>query len=256
MKILQPYVEILDEFSHEDILKKIESAGRVCYKSETLGFDKEKAERFISARIKQGHESIIEHVTITVRIICDRGVSHELVRHRIASYSQESTRYCNYEGDIIVIDPCDAFGWFRDGKEFDIWKKAMKMAENNYNMMLAAGCKPEEARSVLPNSLKTEVVCTMNLREWRHFLKLRCDKAAHPQMREIAKMILAIFYTRMPVFFYDIANDVYKKWAQKVNYEIIKRMQDEGLANFQIAEKLGVSEVIISRTIRKGEGSK
>lgn len=208
MIVIKPSVELLDNLDYDTALQKIENAGRVCYKSEKEEFNRRRAERFIKARIKQGHESIIEHVFLSMKIICDRGVSHELVRHRLASYSQESTRYCNYYDDVTFIDPSNAFRWDYDGQKYDIWKKAMKMAENNYNIMLAAGCKPEEARSVLPNSLKTEIICTMNFREWRHFLKLRFNKAAHPQMREIASMIFYKLYHTYPIFFLDFAEEI------------------------------------------------
>jgi thymidylate synthase (FAD) len=152
------------------------------------------------------------HVDRTVKFICDRGVSHEIVRHRIASYSQESTRYCNYTdgkfgGQITFIDPCTGFGWdLETEKGESLWKywcKAMDAAEWSYRKMLKHGATPQEARSVLPNSLKTELVITMNLREWRHFIRLRGSKAAHPQMQEVAHMIAAEFAKRYPVFFED-----------------------------------------------------
>jgi len=157
-----------------------------------------------------GHESVIEHEKITVRIICDRGVTHEIVRHRIASYSQESTRYCNYSNnkfgnEITVIEP--SF-WDKNSKKdkikYNTWKKALIKAEEAYLKLIELGATPQEARSVLPNSLKTEIVVTMNIREWRHFFKLRTSKAAHPQMQEIARPILDEFKKLIPVLFDDI----------------------------------------------------
>ena len=188
-----------------DILCKIEKIGRVCYKSENNISD-ESAKKFIGNIIASGHESVIEHASITVKFICDRGVSHEIVRHRIASYSQESTRYCNYSKDkfgneLTLIKPCF---WDEGSKEYQLWLDSMAILEKNYMELLACGAKPQEARSILPNSLKTEIVVTMNLREWRHFFKLRTSERAHPQMREVALMVLKEFKSRIPVIFDDI----------------------------------------------------
>ena len=213
MRIIKPSVEFIDCPSYEEILKKIERIGRVCYKSEDK-ITEDSAERFVRGIIKSGHESVIEHVSLSVKVICDRGVTHEIVRHRIASYSQESTRYCNYGsekfgGSITVIDPVAAFQWnlaeTGDLHKYALWCAAMEDADRHYRAMLDAGCTAQEARSVLPNSLKTEIVMTMNLREWRHFIRLRGSKAAHPQIREIADMILAVFKEKYPVFVEDIS---------------------------------------------------
>ena len=205
MRVIEAAVKIIDEIDGYTMLKKIERAGRVCYKSEDRISD-DSAQKFVRGIIAGGHESVIEHEKISVRIICDRGVTHELVRHRLASYSQESTRYCNYTKDkfgneITFIKPC----FFDEGSpRYEIWRKAMENAEKSYFELIAAGGKPEEARSILPNSVKTEIVVTMNLREWRHFFKLRTDKRAHPQMREIAEKLLADFRAAVPVIFDDI----------------------------------------------------
>lgn len=205
MRIIEPSITVETSVTQEEILKHIEKAGRVCYKSEGNIKDGS-AEKFIKGILDRGHESVIEHFSLTVRIVCDRGVTHEIVRHRLASYSQESTRYCNYSGDrfgneITVIKPCF---WKEDSKEFANWKSAMLFAQECYFRLIDCGSKPQEARSVLPNSLKTEIVMTANLREWRYFLKLRTSKAAHPQMREVACMILDEFKSRYPVIFGDI----------------------------------------------------
>ena len=164
------------------------------------------AGQFIANIIKRGHESVLEHEKITVSIVCDRGVTHELVRHRIASYSQESTRYCNYfkeqfGRELTFIKPCF---WSEDSARFALWKDQMQQIEHTYNRLIEDGASPQEARSVLPNSLKTELVVTMNIREWRHFFKLRAAAAAHPQMREIAGMLLDGFREKIPVLFDDI----------------------------------------------------
>lgn len=205
MKIIKPSFEIMDEVDGDAILKKIEQCGRVCYKSEGW-IDDGTAEKFVTSIVKRGHESVIEHFNMTVKFICDRGVSHEIVRHRIASYSQESTRYCNYSkgqfnGEITVIEPC----FLVPGTEgYDMWYRACQMAEQYYFSMLDWGCSPQEARAVLPNSLKTELVMTANIREWRHFLKLRTSPAAHPQMREVANLLLKELKQKILVLFDDI----------------------------------------------------
>lgn len=213
MILTKPSVEIIDMAEYSAMLRKIEKIGRVCYKSEDRIND-ESAEKFISNILKRGHESVIEHETVSVRVICDRGVTHEIVRHRVASYSQESTRYCNYskdkfENQISAIDISTGFSYDMDNpfdrRKFEIWHDAMEASEKYYFQMLEAGASPQEARSVLPNSLKTELVMTMNLREWRHFFKLRVDGGAHPQMREIAGMLLDVFKEKLPVFFQDIS---------------------------------------------------
>ena len=205
MKIIEPYIIVEDERDADKIIRDIERAGRTCYKSEDK-ISELSAEKFIKNILKRGHESVIEHEKITVRIVCDRGVTHEIVRHRIASYSQESTRYCNYSADkfgneITFIKPCF---WNDEDINMKIWKDSMAFIEKKYFEMLKCGAKPEEARSVLPNSLKSEIVVTMNLRQWRHFFRLRCSDAAHPQMREVAQMILKEFKKLLPVIFSDI----------------------------------------------------
>lgn len=205
MKIIEPSVEILTPIDSEAILKMLEAVGRTCYKSEDK-IQEGSAEKFISNIVKRGHEAVIEHYNITVKFICDRGVTHEIVRHRLASYCQESTRYCNYandkfNGEITVIKPMflevGTDGW-------ELWHDACAMAEKVYFDLLDFGCTPQEARAVLPNSLKTELVMTANIREFRHFFNLRCSKAAHPQMREVANMLLREFKERIPVLFDDI----------------------------------------------------
>ena len=205
MKIINAYYSIETPIDGAEILKRIEKAGRTCYKSEDR-ITEESAENFIRMLIERGHESVLEHESITVRFVCDRGISHEIVRHRLASYSQESTRYCNYINDrfgyeITFIKPC----FLKEGTvAYVLWITAMHLANIMYSDMLSEGCTPQEARSVLPNSTKTEVVMTANLREWRHFLKLRTAKAAHPQMRELTVPLLHELQERIPVVFDDI----------------------------------------------------
>ena len=205
MKIIEQSVELINAPKYEDMLRVIEMAGRVCYKSEGK-ITEGSAETFCRGIIERGHEAVLEHSSVTVKFIVDRGVSHEIVRHRVASYCQESTRYCNYSqgkfgNELTFIKPC-----FFDENDslYFIWKNACCTAEISYFNLLGRGATPQEARSVLPNSLKTELVMTANIREWRHFFKLRCSQAAHPQMREVALKLLAKFKEIMPVLFEDI----------------------------------------------------
>ena len=208
MKIINPSYEIIKSISPNDTIKNLERYGRVCYKSES-NITQNSANSFVQRIINSGHESVIEHEKITVKIICDRGVSHEIVRHRIASYSQESTRYCNYTDDkfgkeLTFIRPCF---WEQNSKKYNIWYKQMKSVGKNYFSLIDLGSTPEQARSILPNSLKTEIVITMNLREWRHFFKLRTSLKAHPQMREISLPLLNEMSNYLPVIFSDLLNN-------------------------------------------------
>ena len=208
MNLIKPSFEIITDLcSIPKLLCIIEDAGRTCYKSEKRG----EPHLFIASIIKKGHESVIEHFNITVKLIVDRGVTHELVRHRLASYSQESTRYCNYSGGVTFVIPpwVDFQPGECSGNRFTIypddgWIQAMADAERHYLWLLAKGWTPQQARSVLPNSLKTEIVVTANLREWRHILRLRTSKVAHPQMREIMIPLLSNFKEIIPVVFEDI----------------------------------------------------
>lgn len=209
MKIVSPSVEFIEPSDVEGILSIIEKCGRTCYQSSDR-IDFGSAEKFAAKIIGLGHESVLEHRVISVRIICDRGVSHELVRHRLASYSQESTRYCNYSKgkfgyEITFIKP---FFLAKDTLPYGSWIHACKVSEESYFDMLNAGCTPQQARSVLTNSLKTEIVMTANIREWRTVLRQRCSEAAHPQMREVMLMILEMFHNAVPVLFDDIYAEV------------------------------------------------
>jgi thymidylate synthase (FAD) len=186
------------------ILKEIERAGRTCYKSEWK-ITEDSYLAFAKKLIASGHYSVLDHRFMTVRFITDRGVTHELVRHRLCAFSQESTRYCNYSNDqfgkeITVIDPRNHM----DETMYGFWKTAMKMCESLYLSLAGIHCPPQIARSVLPNSLKTEIVTTADLTEWRHIFKLRTSKKAHPQMRELMVPLLAEFKKIIPVIFDDI----------------------------------------------------
>jgi thymidylate synthase (FAD) len=206
MQIIKPSIEIMACTPDLEVI--IEQAGRVCYKSEdkiTYG----SATKFIERLQESKHESVLEHGSITVRFVVDRGVSHELVRHRLASFSQESTRYCNYGKakfgtEITVIEPCF---WEKGDSKWKQWLEACHHAEMRYFNLLAEGATPQEARSVLPNSLKTEVVMTANPREWLHVFKLRTSLQAHPQMREVMIPLQYEFTTRWPSIFESKSND-------------------------------------------------
>jgi len=220
MNIIKPSVEILTKVDGNEVLKMIEVAGRVCYKSED-SITEDSSKKFVEMLIKRGHEAMIEHYNITAKFVCDRGVSHEIVRHRVASYAQESTRYCDYNKDkfgsqITYIQPC----WFENdysnysSKELEEllelneleeeWLNVMYDTEQSYLKLIKLGWKAQQARSILPNSLKTEIIMTANLREWRHFFKLRTASVAHPQMREVAIMLLNQMKIMIPIVFDDI----------------------------------------------------
>lgn len=220
MIIIEPSYEILTPIDGIAVLKQLEKIGRICYKSEEKISD-DSYINFIKNIIKRGHEAIIEHFSVSVKFICDRGVSHEIVRHRIASFAQESTRYCNYSNDSFGNELTFILPFFLTTNNeipknisiylnkykndaFSMWLKSMNEVEDTYFKLLAEDYKPQEARSVLPNSLKTEIVMTANLREWRHFLKLRASITAHPQMRQLAIPLLCEFHEKIPVIFDDV----------------------------------------------------
>lgn len=208
MQAIKAYTQIFKDFEGQKVLQKLELVGRTCYKSEDK-ITEDSAAKFVAGLIKRGHEAMLEHVSITVKFVTDRGISHEIIRHRLASYAQESTRYCNYSQDkfgheLTFIIP-DFLEYGSEG--FKLWKDEMKQVEKTYFAMLEAGHTPQEARSVLPNSLKTELVMTANLREWRAFFKLRAANstgAAHPQMLEITRPLLDDLKSMIPVVFDDI----------------------------------------------------
>jgi len=230
MKLIYPSYEI-EPLNVQLIISNIEKAGRTCYKSEE-GIKPDSAEEFITKIVARGHESVLEHEKMTVRFICDRGVTHEIVRHRIASFSQESTRYCNYSKDkfdnqlTFIIPPWVPFlpddksrasiddASFETTKEIlesdpmqgamTLWLQAMQQAQNNYLALINAGWQPQQARSVLPNSLKTEIVVTANFREWRTIFKQRTSQAAHPQMRELMLPLLSEVRQYLPCLFSDL----------------------------------------------------
>lgn len=214
MKIIDPSFEILQISEGELILKHLEKAARTCYKSENKITD-DSAHGLLKGLLKSGHQSVFEHAVISVRIICDRGITHEIVRHRLSSFSQESTRYANYSKEkfgkeITVIKP---FFWPEKADQYKVWQAAMEEAEKAYLKLIKLGSSAQEARSVLPNSLKTEIIVTANLRQWRHILDLRCSKASHPQIRQIMLPMLKEFGKRIPVVF----DDLVEKYKENIN---------------------------------------
>ena len=235
MKLIKSSTEIITEVNGLEVLKTIEKVARTCYKSEDKITD-ESAEKIVKSLLKNGHEAMIEFYDITVKFTCDRGVSHEIVRHRVASYAQESTRYCNYSQDkfgaeLTFIEPC----WYDRMTEIEkqLFESNLKNCEKNYNSLVNGKLKyfgqdssaelgyadvttefekwsAQEARAILPNCLKTEINVKMNLREWRHFFNLRCAKPAHPQMRELSIPLLEKMHDLIPIIF----DDLYEEYCR------------------------------------------
>ena len=224
MKLIKPYYEILNENDLIRATKEIELAARTCKKSEKY-INETSNERFCKMMIEEGHDAMLEFgPSITVKFICDRGVSHELVRHRLCSFAQESTRYCNYSKDkfdnqLTFIIP----EWIKTIEEGEyrsksvqshlnesenIWWNHMIVAESGYNLLIEKGWQPQQARSILPNSLKTEIVVKANIREWRHIFVQRTSKKAHPQMRELMIPLLQHFQKFCPLLFNDINTEL------------------------------------------------
>lgn len=216
MKIVEPKYEILTDISKSGVkeLQQIERVARVCYKSEDkIVPDGSSAKKLVGFLVKQGHEAMLEHSQLSVLFTCDRGVANELTRHRIASFAQESTRYCNYSKDkfgseIQVIMP--TFIKNADEPTRIAWTESMYAIEKQYMQLLEHGFRPEQARCVLPLCLKTEIVVTANLREWRNIFKLRTPVAAHPQMRELMCPLLKELQKKIPVIF----DDIYTYWPE------------------------------------------
>ena len=211
MRVINAGYEIISELNGEEILKHIERCARVCYKSEDRITDGS-AEKMVAALIRSGHEAMLEHYSFTVKFICDRGIANELVRHRIASFAQESSRYCCYAKDkfgkeLTFINPCF---WEPDSDNYARWFHEMDEAEKTYLAMIEDGATPEQARDILPTSIKTEIVMTANLREFRHFFKLRAEGTTgkpHPQMLEITIPLLKELKQKVPVVFDDIMSE-------------------------------------------------
>ena len=221
-KLIYPGYYFLEDITQQQVtqmLRNIERAYRLCYKSEGKMPEEGFNEKFLRDKIAMGHETPLEHEKLTFGFVVDRGVTHEMVRHRIASPTQESTRYCNYDnGRMAMIIP-----GFWDAKSpilrssnpnwdkcYDVWYNAAIQSEQNYNELIRLGATPQEARSVLLTSVKTEIVITMNFRELRHFFKLRAAGTTgkpHPQMLEVVIPFLKHVQQLVPVIFDDIQAD-------------------------------------------------
>lgn len=205
MKIIESSFSFIQPPSYDELLIKTELAGRTCYKSEDkIGPDS--AEKFVRMLISSGHESVIECCSISVRIICDRATSHQLVRHRLSSFSQESQRYCRYDGSksedgVVFIKPSC---WPEDHMCYHVWEAEISSAEEAYLLLLSMGARSQEARKVLPNSTKTELVMTCNLRQWRHVFKERCQPAADQDTRELMCRLRGVLIDNYPAFFEDL----------------------------------------------------
>lgn len=212
MKLIKPKVEILDNINGEEVINKIAKVARTCYKSEDASTP-EKDKKLVENLVKSGHEAMIEFFDITVKFTCDRAIANEIVRHRIASYAQESTRYCNYSKDkfnneLTFIKPIwyDSLG-ITHKQDFEI---ALERCEDDYLEFIKQGWTPQQARAVLPLALKTELNMKTNLREWRHFFKLRCSTAAHPDIRVLALDLLEQMHNQIPIIF----DDIYEKYGK------------------------------------------
>lgn len=206
MKVIEQSFEIIS--LPEKLLETLEQAGRTCYKSEDK-ITADSSVKFVQMLINRGHHAMIEFGDIIVKCITNRGVTHEIVRHRLSSYAQESTRYVKYDGEMEFIRPV----WgdfnvhesrFQPGSAEAIWWDSLRRSEKAYQALLQKGWRPEQAREVLPNSLKTEIVWKANIREWRHIFTLRCAKAAHPQMRALMRPLLKHLQNEIPIVFDDI----------------------------------------------------
>jgi thymidylate synthase (FAD) len=256
MRFVEPSYEILHCPEGEDVLALLEQAARVCYKSEDKihsgamcprdledhsdcdvcrgAHEEPSSYAMVRKIIGSGHHSVIEHATISVRFICNRGVTHELVRHRLASYSQESTRYCNYRkgkfgGELTIIEPSYRPALHAPegvpATKRDVWERALRSIELAYLSLIEMGEKPQQARDILPIGLKTEIVCTANLREWRHIFALRCSPRAHPQIRELMVPLREELQRRIPLVF----DDEPKPKPHKYDVAMLRALMRDGV---------------------------
>ena len=219
MEVIAPWVEI-EEYDGVAIMQKIERACRTCYRSEGIITDTS-YQNLLKNCISRGHESILEHEKITIRMCCDVGVYKDLTRHRTGTaFSIESTRYCNYSKDkftnnIKFIHPI----FIQDEENFKIWEAAMQSIEDNYMAMANNGAKPDELRMLLPHSTAAEVTMTCNIREWKHILELRCSKMVHPSVRQVMLPVLKRFKETMCEIFEDVPydEDFPEDWYAQIN---------------------------------------
>lgn len=208
VKIVNPSIELITPLNGEEILKHIELCARNCYKSEDK-ITADSARKMVKKLLEMGHEAMIEHYNITVKLTTDVGAYKDLTRHRHASFAIESTRFCNYSkgkygNELTFTKPCNIP---ENSELYKLWYQTMEMIEKQYLAMSAAGAATDQLRMLLPHSTKADVIMTANLREWRHIFKLRCAPAAHPTVQQVMKMLLNKFKKELPVFFDDINYD-------------------------------------------------
>lgn len=206
VKIIEPKVEV-EKFNGIDIMKKLERACRTCYRSEDVIGD-ETYKILLKNCINRGHESVLEHEKISIRLITEIGAYKDFTRHRLSSFSIESTRFCSYDknkfnNEIKVINP----KYIIDPMIYDIWLKSCKTMEENYMLMKKLGANNDICREILNHSVAAEVVMSCNIREWRHILSLRCSKMVHPSLKVIFIPLLLLFKQEMPELFDDIDYD-------------------------------------------------
>ena len=207
MKIIEPWIQV-ENFDGKQIMKNLEKACRTCYRSEGL-ITEDSYSKLLKNCINRGHESILEHEKITIRMYVDIGVYKDLTRHRHASFSIESTRYCNYgkdkfDNEIKFIKPCNID---EDSELYSNWIRAMSFIEKEYIAMSKNGATPDQMRMILPHSTAAEVTMTANIREWKHILGLRCAKMTHPAIRQVLIPLLLKFKEEMPEIFEEIPYD-------------------------------------------------
>ena len=206
MKIVEPWIKV-EKIDGKKIMKRIERACRTCYRSEEkIGEDTYK--NLIKNCITRGHESVLEHEKVTVRIYSDIGSYKDLTRHRFGSFSVESTRYCSYDKDkygneISIMNPI----YIEDKEIYEVWKKTMEEMEKGYIKMKELGATTDMVREVLPHSTAAEYTMTANIREWKHLLSLRTTKHVHPSIRQVLIPLLRLFKQEMPEIFDDVEYD-------------------------------------------------
>lgn len=227
MKIIEPLVEV-ENFDGLKIMKNIERACRTCYRSEDK-ITEDSYKNLIKNCVNRGHESVLEHEKITVRLTCDIGVYKDLTRHRIASFSIESTRYCNYGKDkwdnqIKFIKPCNIEG---DSELYSNWVGTMDFVEKEYIAMSKNGATPDQMRMILPHSTAAEVTMTANIREWKHIFELRCSKRVHPSVQQVMIPLLLYFKEKMPEIYESVEYNTEFPQEKYAKLQIMKGESEE-----------------------------
>ena len=206
MRIVEPWIKV-EKIDGKQIMKRIERACRTCYRSEGK-ITEDSYKNLLKNCITSGHESVLEHEKVTVRIYSDIGSYKDLTRHRFASFSVESTRYCSYDknkygNEIAFMNPI----YIEDKEVYETWKKTMEEIEKGYMEMKKLGASTDMCREVLPHSTAGEYTMTANIREWKHILKLRTNSHVHPSIRQVLIPLLKYFKEQMPEIFDDVPYD-------------------------------------------------